>query len=139
MNEIENLEKLIDQTDVVFLMTDTRESRWLPTVIATAKHKVYDYMILVMLKFNKKKKPKSEIVKSTPGTTKQKQKNKKMWINEFTLLHTSIHCVCVCIIIDRSSIDRSIFFLVSLFDECVIILRNFFFIIIITTIYFIKR
>lgn len=55
MNEIENLEKLIDQTDVVFLMTDTRESRWLPTVIATAKHKVYDYMILVMLKFNKKK------------------------------------------------------------------------------------
>ncbi|KAH7644986.1 ubiquitin-like protein modifier-activating enzyme atg7-like protein [Dermatophagoides farinae] len=40
MNEIENLEKLIDQTDVVFLMTDTRESRWLPTVIATAKHKI---------------------------------------------------------------------------------------------------
>lgn len=39
MNDVEILEKLIDETDVVFLMTDTRESRWLPTLIATSKHK----------------------------------------------------------------------------------------------------
>nr|XP_027195208.1 ubiquitin-like modifier-activating enzyme ATG7 [Dermatophagoides pteronyssinus] len=40
MNDVEILEKLIDETDVVFLMTDTRESRWLPTLIATSKHKI---------------------------------------------------------------------------------------------------
>ena len=38
---ITELEDLIDSADVVFLLTDTRESRWLPTLICSAKHKVF--------------------------------------------------------------------------------------------------
>lgn len=38
--DVEQLEKLISQHDVVFLLMDTRESRWLPTVIAASKRKV---------------------------------------------------------------------------------------------------
>lgn len=34
------LEQLIDEHDAVFLLMDSRESRWLPTVIATAKQKL---------------------------------------------------------------------------------------------------
>ena len=37
---VEKLESLISEHDVVFLLLDTRESRWLPTVIAAAKKKV---------------------------------------------------------------------------------------------------
>jgi ubiquitin-like modifier-activating enzyme ATG7 len=37
---VEKLESLIGEHDVVFLLLDTRESRWLPTVIAAAKKKV---------------------------------------------------------------------------------------------------
>ena len=39
--DIGKLEDLIAEADVVFLLTDTRESRWLPTLISSAKHKVY--------------------------------------------------------------------------------------------------
>jgi len=38
--EVAQLEALISEHDVVFLLTDTRESRWLPTVIASAKRKI---------------------------------------------------------------------------------------------------
>jgi len=34
--DVETLHNLIDECDVVFLLTDTRESRWLPTVMALA-------------------------------------------------------------------------------------------------------
>ena len=34
--DIETLHELIDRSDVAFLLTDTRESRWLPTVMALA-------------------------------------------------------------------------------------------------------
>ncbi|XP_015234627.1 PREDICTED: ubiquitin-like modifier-activating enzyme ATG7 [Cyprinodon variegatus] len=37
--DVEQLEKLISEHDVVFLLMDTRESRWLPTVIAASKRK----------------------------------------------------------------------------------------------------
>ncbi|CAB4004053.1 ubiquitin-like modifier-activating enzyme ATG7 isoform X1 [Paramuricea clavata] len=37
---VEKLESLIGEHDVVFLLLDTRESRWLPTVIAAAKKKI---------------------------------------------------------------------------------------------------
>lgn len=38
--DVEQLEQLIDSHDVVFLLMDTRESRWLPAVIAASKRKV---------------------------------------------------------------------------------------------------
>jgi ubiquitin-like modifier-activating enzyme ATG7 len=34
------LEELIDSHDVMFLLMDSRESRWLPTLIAASKRKV---------------------------------------------------------------------------------------------------
>lgn len=37
---LETLEKLVDEHDVVFLGTDSRESRWLPTVISASKKKL---------------------------------------------------------------------------------------------------
>ena len=38
--DVDRLESLIDAHDVVFLLMDTRESRWLPTVMAASKRKV---------------------------------------------------------------------------------------------------
>jgi hypothetical protein len=38
--DVETLEGLFDSHDVVFLLMDSRESRWLPTVMGTAKGKV---------------------------------------------------------------------------------------------------
>ena len=38
--EVKQLDSLIEEHDVIFLLTDTRESRWLPTVIASAKDKL---------------------------------------------------------------------------------------------------
>ena len=38
--DVEQLEQLINSHDVVFLLMDTRESRWLPAVIAASKRKV---------------------------------------------------------------------------------------------------
>ena len=38
--DIATLEKLIDEHDAVFQLMDSRESRWLPTVIAASKGKV---------------------------------------------------------------------------------------------------
>lgn len=34
------LEKLFDEHDAIFLLMDSRESRWLPTVMAASKGKV---------------------------------------------------------------------------------------------------
>lgn len=36
------LEELIDSHDVIYLLMDSRESRWLPTVIGASKRKVRD-------------------------------------------------------------------------------------------------
>jgi ubiquitin-like modifier-activating enzyme ATG7 len=38
--DVNLLHDLIRQHDVVFLLTDSRESRWLPTVIASVEQKV---------------------------------------------------------------------------------------------------
>lgn len=37
---VETLDNLIKESDIVFLLTDTRESRWLPTVMAAAHNKM---------------------------------------------------------------------------------------------------
>jgi ubiquitin-like modifier-activating enzyme ATG7 len=39
-SEFETLKKLIDEHDVIFLLMDTRESRWLPTVMGKAAGKI---------------------------------------------------------------------------------------------------
>lgn len=38
--DVATLENLFDEHDVVFLLMDSRESRWLPTVLGAAKGKV---------------------------------------------------------------------------------------------------
>ena len=38
--DVATLEKLVDEHDVIFLLMDSRESRWLPTVLGAAKGKV---------------------------------------------------------------------------------------------------
>jgi len=38
--DVEKIQELTDEADVVFLLTDTRESRWLPTVMARASNKM---------------------------------------------------------------------------------------------------
>ena len=37
---LNKLEELVERSDVVYLLTDTRESRWIPTVMATAHNKM---------------------------------------------------------------------------------------------------
>lgn len=39
-DSVTKLEELFDNHDAIFLLLDTREARWLPTVIASAKGKV---------------------------------------------------------------------------------------------------
>lgn len=41
--DVNLLHDLIRQHDVVFLLTDSRESRWLPTVLASVEQKVCLY------------------------------------------------------------------------------------------------
>jgi ubiquitin-like modifier-activating enzyme ATG7 len=41
--DVAQLEALIDAHDAVFLLMDSRESRWLPTVLGAAKGKVCTY------------------------------------------------------------------------------------------------
>ena len=42
---MEKLDSLISEHDAVFLLLDTRESRWLPSVIAASKQKVSSCII----------------------------------------------------------------------------------------------
>lgn len=41
LDDCKHLHDLIDSHDVVFLLTDTRESRWLPSLLCANFNKVY--------------------------------------------------------------------------------------------------
>uniref|UniRef100_A0A3Q3J1I1 Ubiquitin-like modifier-activating enzyme ATG7 n=1 Tax=Monopterus albus TaxID=43700 RepID=A0A3Q3J1I1_MONAL len=69
-------EKLISEHDVVFLLMDTRESRWLPTVIAASKRKLVvnaalGFDTFVVMRHGLKKPPISQTgsVPSIPGSS----------------------------------------------------------------------
>uniref|UniRef100_A0A3P9MJY3 Ubiquitin-like modifier-activating enzyme ATG7 n=1 Tax=Oryzias latipes TaxID=8090 RepID=A0A3P9MJY3_ORYLA len=70
--DVEQLEKLILEHDVVFLLMDTRESRWLPTVIAASKRKLVvnaalGFDTFVVMRHGLKKPPASRGVDSSPS------------------------------------------------------------------------
>ena len=45
--DVAKLEKLFDEHDAVFLLMDSRESRWLPTVLGASKQKVREQVVTV--------------------------------------------------------------------------------------------
>uniref|UniRef100_A0A3B4USY6 Ubiquitin-like modifier-activating enzyme ATG7 n=1 Tax=Seriola dumerili TaxID=41447 RepID=A0A3B4USY6_SERDU len=72
--DVEQLEKLISEHDVVFLLMDTRESRWLPTVIAANKRKLVvnaalGFDTFVVMRHGLKKPPVTGSVPSIPGSS----------------------------------------------------------------------
>ena len=48
-SDVAKLESLIESHDAIFLLMDTRESRWLPTLIAATKRKVNFVKFIVYL------------------------------------------------------------------------------------------
>lgn len=46
LEDCRRLHDLIDSHDAVFLLTDTRESRWLPTLLCANTNKVYIFILL---------------------------------------------------------------------------------------------
>nr|CAH7738038.1 unnamed protein product [Callosobruchus chinensis] len=51
---VEKLTQLIKEHDVIFLLLDSRESRWLPTLIASVENKVSHYDVTWNMQFSRK-------------------------------------------------------------------------------------
>ncbi|KAG9353036.1 hypothetical protein JZ751_017612, partial [Albula glossodonta] len=71
--DVEQLESLISAHDVVFLLMDTRESRWLPTVIAASQRKLVvnaalGFDTFVVMRHGLKKPKHTESGGSTPSS-----------------------------------------------------------------------
>ena len=45
--DVETLERLVDEHNVVFLLMDSRESQWLPTVLGATNGKVCSFIFFV--------------------------------------------------------------------------------------------
>ncbi|XP_032404810.1 ubiquitin-like modifier-activating enzyme ATG7 [Xiphophorus hellerii] len=72
--DVVQLEKLISEHDVVFLLMDTRESRWLPTVIAASKRKLVvnaalGFDTFVVMRHGLKKPPVSQSVSAATDSS----------------------------------------------------------------------
>uniref|UniRef100_A0A8D3ATK5 Ubiquitin-like modifier-activating enzyme ATG7 n=1 Tax=Scophthalmus maximus TaxID=52904 RepID=A0A8D3ATK5_SCOMX len=72
--DVEQLEKLVSEHDVIFLLMDTRESRWLPTVIAASKRKLVvnaalGFDTFVVMRHGLKKPPVTGSAPSVPASS----------------------------------------------------------------------